>query len=585
MKHEVGKSRSLSVAGILVVLSLGLPALAQQQVKPTPVPGQLPPELHGAGGLQVKRAPGTPPDLPSVPLDESKLTPEQKKKLEQFRKDALPEGASFEDFVEYWMTPRPYPKNTIVRLDEHHAWPHPAVPWKMEIVREDKDTVWLRSLPPEDPESPIHKEWLMYEMQEAAWTSSRDKLTKPYYVDFQAEIVPPPFVDTLSFEAHSSKLPLRGRWQMNFALVDMNEDGTPDIVSPPPRKGGIGHPVIHLGDGKGNFQYWEEARWDRGVAYDYGGVEVADFNGDGHQDIALAVHFKDQWVLFGDGKGSFGEAVRLPKPDPRRTSRAVAAADLDGDGDQDLVFVAEIGYDPATSKPLEVPTVWTVLNQGDGRHWKVETKGLPKYPIADNLALEDMDADGRPDIVLASNLNAWRPLVYLNRKDGWKFAGFAGVLADAFHFDVAPAQVAGGPTPEVVAAFEQFKMVDKVNEARTGLIWYSWAKGGLDIPGKVIVMDDQKTNPYFRVAAGDLDGDGRPDLVTARKGGDIEVYLQQGGGRFVQERSPELQPVGRPFDLHVVDVDGDGLGDIVGAFAEHKDLPGGLRVWLSRRGG
>ncbi len=593
MRKIVANRMSVTMAwGLMALLLVGVLLVAgssQAQEQPTPMPvTQLPPGIPAAPQAQApagKKLGGSLPDLPSTPLDESKLTPEQRERFERFKKDSLPAGASFEDFVEFWMTPRPYPKSTIVRLDEHHAYPHPAVPWKMEIVKEDKDTVWLRSLPPENPESPIHREWLMHENAEAAWKLKHSREEKPYFLDYYSESVPPPSVDLFTFEEHDSKLPAKGRWQMNFVTADMNGDGNLDIVAPPPRKGGINHPVVFLGDGAGNFSYWEQTRWSKNVAYDYGSVAVADFNGDGHQDIALAVHFKDAWVLYGDGAGGFERARQLPKPDPRRTTRALAAGDLDGDGDVDLVFVAEIGYGLSDKTPLDAPTVWTVCNQGKGEKWEVRSAGLPKHPIADNISLADMNGDGRPDIVLASNLNAWRPLVYVNRDTSWEMADFAGVLASAYHFDVAAARIAGGATPDIVAAFEQFKMIDGVNQARTGLIWYTPSPtGGLNAPGKVIVMDDQKTDPYFRVATGDLNGDGRADVVTGRKGGGIEVYLQQGSGHFVRERSPEIQTGGRPFDLHILDLNGDGLGDIVGSFAPHGSAPGGLRVWLTRKG-
>ena len=40
-----------------------------------------------------------------------------------------------------------------------------------------------------------------------------------------------------------------------------------------------------------------------------------------------------------------------------------------------------------------------------------------------------------------------------------------------------------------------------------------------------------------------------------------------------------------PFaDVELFDVDGDGLDDIVASFVTRGDLPGGVAVWLTRRG-
>jgi hypothetical protein len=37
-------------------------------------------------------------------------------------------------------------------------------------------------------------------------------------------------------------------------------------------------------------------------------VQVGDFNGDGHQDLAFAVHLRGLIALLGDGKGGFRNA-------------------------------------------------------------------------------------------------------------------------------------------------------------------------------------------------------------------------------------------------------------------------------------
>ena len=48
------------------------------------------------------------------------------------------------EMVENWMTPRPIAKSIIVRIDEQYCYPHRAVSFKMEIVREDDHDVRSR---------------------------------------------------------------------------------------------------------------------------------------------------------------------------------------------------------------------------------------------------------------------------------------------------------------------------------------------------------------------------------------------------------------------------------------------------------
>src|SRR5262249_22797629 len=62
----------------------------------------------------------------------------------------------------------------------------------------------------------------------------------------------------------------------------------------------------------------------------------------------------------------------------------------------------------------------------------------------------------------------------------------------------------------------------------------------------------------WTVAAADLDGDGRPDLVTTSSAG-VSVLLNTGGGQLAAP--VDYTPVG--FNLAIADVNGDGHPDLV----------------------
>jgi len=182
--------------------------------------------------------------------------------------------------------------------------------------------------------------------------------------------------------------------------------------------------------------------------------------------------------------------------------------------------------------------------------------------------------------VLASNTADWRKLVYLNTEDGWQESFSFGVLSNTYHFDVQPLLRDDG-TVEIYATFMQYKVVAGDNVARTGLIRYEWTDEGLKAPAGPSYFDDDRTNPYVRVGIGDLNGDGITDMVSGRKLGGLEAWLGNGDGTFVLETSPELSGDGRPFDIHLVDLDGDGRDDIIASFAVVEEKAGGVRMWLS----
>ena len=98
----------------------------------------------------------------------------------------------------------------------------------------------------------------------------------------------------------------------------------------------------------------------------------------------------------------------------------------------------------------------------------------------------------------------------------------------------------------------------------------------------VIWYDDDRNNPFFRLAVGDLDGNGLEDIVAARKKGGFGVWLQLSEGQFYLDRNAGTDFEARCYDIHVRDLNGDGYGDILALTADQGDAPGGIRVWLTR---
>jgi hypothetical protein len=152
-------------------------------------------------------------------------------------------------------------------------------------------------------------------------------------------------------------------------------------------------------------------------------------------------------------------------------------ADFNGDGRDDVAFLAEIDYDMATNARIDDSvTVWTVLSSPNG--WQGSRPGLPERVIGDSMEAADLDGDGRPDLAMASNTNDWRRLVSFNRgAEGWVSPLPRGVLANAQHPDVAAHRGAAGT--EIFMTFVQFRIVNGANVARTGVIRYSVTPEGI----------------------------------------------------------------------------------------------------------
>ena len=97
---------------------------------------------------------------------------------------------------------------------------------------------------------------------------------------------------------------------------------------------------VQLGNGDGTFQ--APVLYNAGIAGSFGQVVLADFDWDGHLDVALAMVPSNAGhglaVLRGNGDGTFGAAQRIAFGNHERTSSALLVADVNNDGRPDLII-------------------------------------------------------------------------------------------------------------------------------------------------------------------------------------------------------------------------------------------------------
>ena len=165
-----------------------------------------------------------------------------------------------------------------------------------------------------------------------------------------------------------------------FDLGDFNEDGYPDVVAGALYNGVL----VFLNDAD-----------DKGTIHQEGGtylsdhhhyVVVADFNGDGHEDIAVRGNQDTRVdILYGNGQGRFPTTARFSASG---VDGYLAAADIDRDGDSDLVVAS-----------TSTRSVDLLLNDGSGRFAAPVSTALTAAPWG--LAVADFDQDGWMDVVVA----------------------------------------------------------------------------------------------------------------------------------------------------------------------------------------
>ena len=139
-------------------------------------------------------------------------------------------------------------------------------------------------------------------------------------------------------------------------------------------------------------------------SYGSSGIELTDFDGDGDADILYTVGdtfdsylikpYHGIWLLRNDGQLSFEPQHIAAMPGVLRAVNA----DLDGDGDQDIIAAALLPSKSVRGKsPTDLQALIWLEQTADGKFARhVIQRGLPIYA---SLAVSDIDGDSDLDIV------------------------------------------------------------------------------------------------------------------------------------------------------------------------------------------
>ncbi|MCX7072255.1 MAG: FG-GAP-like repeat-containing protein [Gammaproteobacteria bacterium] len=340
-----------------------------------------------------------------------------------------------------------------------------------------------------------------------------------------------------SFAAATSS-PLTTPGPRAIAAGDFNGDGRPDLA--------ISHGdfintlSILLNTGAGSFGAASGIRLG-GQASDNSSLKVADFTGDGKADIAVVTNGASRLAILASlGDGSFAPPnYYAAGNDPT----ALAIGDFNGDGQPDLAVTDDDSLNAYAN---------ILLNQGGGSF------ATPRIFEATNpfaIAVSDLNGDGIADLAIANtqgggSLSNQRLTILLSKPaGGYQAAPDVPLTVDAN--SVAAADFNGDGKPDLAVAAG----------GPTGgglLILLGDGHGGFGSPGNVLTQNQRW------VATGDFNNDGRPDLAVTI-GVTLRILLNTtapgaGSASFIESRSTTG---GSQSFIAVGDLNGDGKTDVV----------------------
>ncbi|HEY8751377.1 MAG TPA: FG-GAP-like repeat-containing protein, partial [Tepidisphaeraceae bacterium] len=316
-----------------------------------------------------------------------------------------------------------------------------------------------------------------------------------------------------------------------FSVVpaDLNADGKPDLVLSDQSGDYVG---VLLGNGNGTFQVQQTFASGAGSSYS---VASADLNGDGRVDVVSA-NFTGNTVsvLLGNGNGT------LQAPQSFATGARpdwIALADVNGDGKIDLIVANANGN-----------TASVLLGNGNGTFQAQQTFAAGANPWT--LAVADANGDGKPDLLVADYLSN-SVSVLLGNGDG-TFQAAQPYAAGANPYFITASDLNADGIPDLVVANFKGANVSVLlgNGNGSFLAQQTFAVG---------------TKPRS-IATADVNGDGRQDLIVGDYSNNtLSVLLGNGNGTFQAQQTLNTGAGSGPWGIAAADLNGDGKVDLIAA--------------------
>ena len=337
------------------------------------------------------------------------------------------------------------------------------------------------------------------------------------------------------------------------AAGDIDGDGDIDLVLTTNISGYGTTLRVWINDGSGAF--FDESSRAPDVNCSAQGVKLVDLNGDKDLDMVVACHYQGPEnesgglrQLANDGKGKFKDlsVTNMPGAYVNEYWLDIDAADIDGDGDADVVAVGNNGY-----------TTRTLINGGDpfntGGAYFFTNNNLLFIQwtgvVMNSVLLDDLSGDGIADVYVGSNA---QNVLFYNDGSGKmvnKSVSHLPSLNNDTRKVIATDVDLDGDTDLFCVANGAIRLNLSELDHKYSDITASHLPSGLGGNG-------------YGGAIADLDFDGYPDIITANWAQQNVLMLNQGSGKFANFTSQMPPDADYSREIVIADFDKDGKPDV-----------------------
>jgi hypothetical protein len=391
-------------------------------------------------------------------------------------------------------------------------------------------------------------------------------------VDRPREQGPAPLPSKLWFDATAQLLGDTAGWTNKVEIADIDGDGRPDMLfanggnySAPgtPEMNGA---FLNRGPGR-RFEDRSQAIF--GTPDIARVIKVADVNADGLADIIIGTTYQTQSRLyFGTGGGAFREVTATNLPQTPASIGDLEVGDVDADGDLDIVL-ADWGAGNNMSNEGGRTRLW--LNDGTGKFTDATPAQMPEVLVRFSWDLELVDVDNDYDLdVLVSCKRCAGGFLFRNDGKGKFVDDPRGLPQYTNNYEYEPMDLDGDGFLDLVT-INDGEILKEQSSNRREHVFHNDMKGRFrDATAQWWPADQNIGEDDNMVAFLDFDSDGDADFVIGSLSGPDRLLINDGKGHLTVATDVFVGP-DTPGTLGIAlgDLDGDGRIDVVQAQGEH----------------